>query len=87
MIIKASQRELFCLKGILEAYAQVSWLGAHIPGVTGLVTCATTQSAQSARWARTRTCWARSPPVAEMENRDSFLLLVPKLKEQVAPVS
>jgi hypothetical protein len=38
-------------------------------------------------WARTRTRWARSPPVAEMENRDSFLLLVPKLKEQVAPVS
>jgi hypothetical protein len=29
----------------------------------------------------------RSPSVAEMENRDSFLLLVPKLKEQVALVS
>jgi hypothetical protein len=48
--------------------------------------CAETWSAQNAREARTRTHGAQSPLVAEMKIRNSFLLLVPKLKELVAPV-
>ena len=78
---KSSSRTSYSSTG-----GEMSWSGARIPGTAGPVTCTATRSAQFARQARTGTRWARSPLVAEREIRNSFLLLVPKLKEHVAPV-